>query len=352
MASVGDVNGDGYADLAVGAPESEVGIGRVFIYPGGPTGVARQPPWTLIGLDGANTGFGYFVSSAGDADGDGYGDVAVTAYYLGRYRGRVHVFRGGPLGPNPIVWGTLNTSGGQYSQFGQTMVGADFNGDGFGDLLVSEQGWMNYHGRLSLFLGAMGGLQFTAARVIDGYPGFFGCAGAGDVNGDGYPDALSGWEGSPGGGRALAFHGGPMGVPGVADGSYTGPGPLFGRMLRGVGDVNADGYEDAVAGADDPGHTGAVHLFLGGRTGLGATIARSWSGPDGPGGYFGDPIAGVGDVNGDGAADFVVSARAARGEVGRVYLFLGQVGGLPPTTPIALDAPAGGHFGNGVAHVY
>lgn len=88
VASAGDVDGDGFADLLVGAPR---GAGRVYLFRGGPDGVAAEPAWAWDGDGGDDTELGRVVAGGGDLDGDGYGDVAVLS------RGHAWVFRGNGL---------------------------------------------------------------------------------------------------------------------------------------------------------------------------------------------------------------------------------------------------------------
>src|SRR5437762_8000747 len=79
VASAGDVNGDGYADIVVGArfyDEGEADEGKVFLYLGGPSGISTTPAWTAQGNQ-AGARFGISVASAGDVNRDGYDDVVV-----------------------------------------------------------------------------------------------------------------------------------------------------------------------------------------------------------------------------------------------------------------------------------
>ena len=82
VSSAGDVNGDGYGDIVVGAKYYDNGLGyegRAFVYLGSATGLGDNPAWTAESNQ-AGANFGYSVSFAGDVNGDGYGDVVVGAY--------------------------------------------------------------------------------------------------------------------------------------------------------------------------------------------------------------------------------------------------------------------------------
>ena len=100
MGTAGDVNGDGYADVIVGAHFNDAGgsnAGRAYVYYGGP---AADAVADLI-LTGAAAGdlFGYSVGTAGDGNGDGFADVIVGAYQNdagGTDAGRAYVYYGGP----------------------------------------------------------------------------------------------------------------------------------------------------------------------------------------------------------------------------------------------------------------
>jgi len=102
VARAGDVNGDGHADLAVGAPGADGGLGRVSVHLGGADGVAMTPARTWVGAS-ARAGFGEVVEGVGDVNGDGYDDLAVAergaTARAGEAAGRVSVFLGGPTGP-------------------------------------------------------------------------------------------------------------------------------------------------------------------------------------------------------------------------------------------------------------
>jgi hypothetical protein len=78
VATAGDVNGDGYTDIVVGAPNNTSNTGKAYLYLGGASGLSASASWTAVG-GAAGDAFGTSVSTAGDVNGDGYSDAVVGA---------------------------------------------------------------------------------------------------------------------------------------------------------------------------------------------------------------------------------------------------------------------------------
>jgi hypothetical protein len=249
------VNGDGFADLAIGSD----GAGQAYLYLGGPAGLASSPDVTLTGPDGPSSAFGA-VSSADDVNGDGYADVVV----------------------------------------GANAAGVNATDD--------------FAGKAYVYLGSAAGLATSPAVTLLGSEvrGAFGrwVSNAGDVNGDGYADVVIGADGENGAdragspGRAYLYLGSAAGLaasPVVTLIGPDGPGSWFGRCVAAAGDVNGDGYADIVVGADAGGRlpggaglagstAGWAYVYLGNATGVAATPAVTWSGPS-EGSVFGRTVA-------------------------------------------------------------
>ncbi|HQO21285.1 MAG TPA: FG-GAP-like repeat-containing protein [Acidobacteriota bacterium] len=364
VATAGDVNGDGYSDIVAGArfyDNGETNEGAAFVYYGSVSGLSTTPNWTGEGNQ-ANAYYGYSVSSAGDVNGDGYGDVVVgTPGYnsIAPDAGAVFAYYGSAsgLGVSPfLLEGTLATE--EYGTYLGTA--GDVNGDGFSDILIAS--WIQtavYYGGTSGPATAPG---WTAVGALEEESLGVSVSSAGDVNGDGYGDVLVGApyydNGQADEGRALLFHGSATGLSTTP--AWSGEGnqasALFGYSADSAGDVNGDGYGDVVVGAPayDNGQTneGAAFVYYGSVSGLSAT--PDWTGESNQAtANYGNSVSSAGDVNGDGYGDLVVGAPYYDGgqtNEGRAFLYLGSASGLSATAGWTGESnQASAYFGNCVA---
>jgi cysteine-rich repeat protein len=353
VAAAGDVNGDGFGDVVVGAPYNSTSTGKAYLFLGSASGLATTPSWTASG-SAANSAFGYSVAAAGDVNGDGLGDVIVGAWQTSSNAGAAYVFLGTATGLAPTAAWTRNGEAGT-GRFGYSVAAAgDVNGDGFGDVIVGA-GWFNsIRGKAYVFLGTATGLDTAAAWTTTGsatnsYLGV-NVASAGDVNGDGYADVLVGAFGvSSSQGQAYLHLGSPTGPSPTATWTASGEttGSRFGNWVASAGDVNGDGFADVLVGA--PGHasdTGRAYLYLGSAASLDATATWTVSGET-TGEYLGAAVVSAGDVDGDGFSDVVVGARVYDSYRGRVYLYHGSGAGLAASGWMVTSTDSG--FGGGVA---
>jgi hypothetical protein len=313
--AVGDVNGDGFDDVIVGAELNDAGgtqAGRAYVFFGG-LGADGTPDLVLTG-EAERDFFGGSVASV-DFDRDGYADVVVGAYNhdggspVGD-RGRVYIFRGGP-GANAIADYVLtgDTDGGRL---GASLAGAgDVNGDGYDDLIVGESPYSTgVIGRAFLLFGGPAADAVVDLTLYGQAPGDgFGItvAGAGDVNGDGFDDVLV----SHGlGSRVTLFLGG---SPPNASSDLTIVSADVGgeRVSRGfaIGDVDLDGYDDfALSTLQTISTIGRLHVFRGAAT-LEGTPDLSMSG-ESAGDFYGHAVA-SGNFEGAAFPELVVGAPAA-----------------------------------------
>jgi hypothetical protein len=370
-----DVNGDGYTDLAVGSPRAEGGRGRVEVFYGGPSGIASTPNVMLRGA-AAGEWFGSFAASAGDVNGDGFADLVVGAPLAspgGRAEaGTVSVFLGGASGLATSAHRVLEGRA-AGDKFGSSVASAgDVNSDGFADLIVGgpgadPAGRMNA-GAASVFLGEATGVASVAHRVLEGSDGggYFGVsvASAGDVNGDGFSDVVVGAQfASPGGrmnaGAASVFLGSAAGLVTSVHRLLEGvtANEEFGSAVAGAGDVNGDGFADVVVSARKASlsarmNAGVARVFLGSAGGIVASAHRTLEGAA-AGEEFGSSVASAGDVNGDGFADVVVGAFFAspggRANAGAARVFLGSTGGIIASAQRVLEGSSANEgFGSSV----
>lgn len=330
LASLGDVTGDGCGEIAIGAYNNSSGKGAVYIYHGSSSGIGSSASTTLAGTSSGGE-FGWSVDGAGDVNGDGYNDLVVGADYIGAGNGAAYVYYGGPSGISSTSVTSLAGSGAGY--FGWSVAGVgDVNGDGYDDIAVGAPYHSASVGRVYVFHGASAGLGGSVVATLSGSGSAaeaFGWAvsGAGDVNGDGYGDlAVGSSDYSSATGAVYVYEGGSGGVStsydlrllGASTGSY------FGSAVSGGDDINADGYDDLIVGAYGIStNTGAAYLFEGSSAGLASTAVTSLSGLS-TGTYFGAAVSMAGDVNKDGYGDVIIGAFGTTSNRGAAYVFHGN----------------------------
>ncbi len=310
-----DVNNDRQADLIVGA--SQNGPGRAYVFSGSDGSLLR----TFTGQS-TGDGFGSAVAGLDDIDGDGFADVAIGASGndgAGSNAGRVYVYSGQN---GTLICTADGVAAGNLFGNGVARIG-DIDGDGKNDFAVGAQNAGGGPGRAYVFLAAdclaaAGGtvaphFTLTPPAPASGFGLFF--IDGGDMNADGTPDIyVSDFSAN----RAHVFDG--------TDGSlletFTGAGGFgIGRF---VGDVTGDGRHDLLlASWIHPGggtQAGRADLFNGG--GL-QQILDTWT-HDVPFAQFGFDANGMGDVNGDGKTDYLVTAANDSGGTGKAYLIAGN----------------------------
>jgi len=389
--AAGDINGDGFDDLIVGAPYAS----RAYVLFGGAgdlgasvggrqmvdlTTLTTAEGFVIQGGAEYNDEAGYSVSDAGDVNGDGFDDVIVGAparysHEEGVLAGEAYVLFGGAGGCGTSVGSrqvvdltTLNSAQGfviqgdaAYDRAGYSVSDAgDVNGDGFDDVIVGanygDDGGIRA-GQAYVLFGGTGGfgtyvgdrqvvdlttLNSAQGFVIQGDAAFdeagLSVSSAGDVNGDGFDELIVGAAyGDDGGafaGEAYVLFGGGGGfgasvggrqvvdltklttaegfvIQGGAEGDHAG------RSVSDAGDVDGDGFDDLIVGAP---RAGEAYVLFGGAGGFGTLVGSrqvvdltTLSGAqgfivqgDGAQGQAGRTVSAAGDVDGDGFDDLIV----------------------------------------------
>jgi disulfide bond formation protein DsbB len=362
-----DFNGDGTADLAIGAPGENNSAGAVHVlYGSAPAGLtaAGSQLWSQnsAGIAGnAEPGdiFG-FALAAGDFNGDTRADLAIGAPGENDFAGLVHVLYGSAAGltaagsqvwwqASPGIAGNTEPRDG----FGFALAAGDFNGDTRADLAIGALGENNAAGLVHVLYGSAAGLTAAGSQVWwQASPGIAGDAepsdefgfalAAGDFNGDTRADLAIGAPGENGfAGLVHVLYGSAAGLtaagsqvwwqasPGIA--GNTEPNDGFGFALA-AGDFNGDTRADLAIGAPgENGFAGLVHVLYGSApVGLTATGSQVWW-QDSPGiadgsepdDLFGEALA-AGDFNGDTRADLAIGAPGENGFAGLVHVLYGS----------------------------
>jgi len=378
VSSAGDVDGDGLSDVLIGAPGDDDAFpataGSAYLLFGSALGAGGVFPLseaavTILGEELYDY-FGNSVAGAGDVDGDGLADLLIGAPGSDAdedQAGRSYLFLGssvmawlsaGPSAPLDASDADLVISGSdEYSESGWAVDGAgDVDGDGLADVLIGAPADYvdDEYGKAYLILGATsmprlgGGMSLSEADVAligqQGATAGNSLATAGDVNGDGLSDILIGAEEDAtahhrGGATYLVF-GRTTGFPAdydllSADVVLLGENMFdySGTSVSSAGDVDGDGLDDVVIGAngnDDVGsRTGKTYLFYGSDLLAGGTFSLSEAGAAfvGEGHYdrSGTSVATAGDVNGDGLSAMLIGADQDDSDLpdsnpGRTYL--------------------------------
>ena len=334
VSTAGDVNNDGFDDVIVGAYYYNSRRGRAYIY----YGSSSMDNKADVTFGEGPENFGSSVSTAGDVNNDGFDDVMVGAP---GGSGRAYIYYGGSSMDNTAD--VTFDSEGSSNYFGYSVSTAgDVNNDGFNDVIVGAYGYNGSTGRAYIYYGDSS-MDNTADVTFDGedYNNSFGSSvsTAGDVNNDGFDDVIVGaYYYNYGIGRAYVYYGGSS-MDNTADVAFNGEGrgSEFGRSVSTAGDVNNDGFDDVIVGANGyngSGSTGRAYIYYGGSS-MDSTADVTF---DGEGYYsnFGYSVSTTGDVNNDGFDDVIVGANYYNSDAGRVYIYYGG-SSMDNTTDVALD---------------
>ncbi|MCX8518791.1 MAG: FG-GAP-like repeat-containing protein, partial [Methylophilaceae bacterium] len=314
VSTAGDINGDGFADFIIGAPEANSITGKSYLVFGRQNWngvstlnlsiIAAGSGGFVLNGEAANNYSGFSVSTAGDINGDGFADLILGAYYANGSTGKSYVVFGkanwsgiSALNLNAIAQGSggfvLNGEANNDISGDSVSTAGDINGDGFADFIIGAPGINSRLGKSYVVFGKANWSGISALNlnaVAQGSGGFV-------VNGDENID-------------------------------------FSGTSVATAGDINGDGYSDFIIGASSA------------YSGLGKSYVvfgkANWSGisqlnlntilATGSGGFvligeynsgLGKSVSAAGDMNGDGYADLIVGAGNANGGAGKGYIIFG-----------------------------
>jgi hypothetical protein len=317
-----DANADGYDDVAVSAVDADA----VYLLDGGPGGLVPGSERRLEAIEASAGGqyystFGGSIANGGDTDGDGYPELLVGDRpwrNTGQTEdGAVFVYLGSEEGIDPCSEQRLeaaNPVANGINQFGDWVAGAaDVNHDGYADVAsvcvecgTEEGGWGDDEGEVYVWHGGAGGVGAAAPEVINGSGGI---ALVPDVDGDDYDELVIG--GSNG---IYLLYGSAAGIDVATVLQLSGTG----GTRAGLGDVDGDGLGDMLIGH---GHYAAsdawVELLLGNTSRAPPERLRLEHDPDRGDSWGNGSAYALGDIDGDGLADFASSAAGA----GEVYVY-------------------------------
>jgi hypothetical protein len=317
--AAGDVNGDGFGDLFV-ADTVTTSSGSLAIHHGSPSGISATaslllpPPASVRYFPGD-------VETAGDVNLDGYADIAFAAHpkQYGSEPGQPsYVYHGGPTGLGTEPASVLETLPEHDTEW---VTGAgDVNGDGFSDLAaVSGRLGRVPYWLLSVYPGSATGVRTASTSIT--FPLMVGTywrpvlSEAGDVNGDGFTDIIFAGrsEGDRSSSAVSLYHGSAAGIEPSPARTLTHRFSYLSSLASGR-DTNGDGFADILVGDETDARPDTVFVYRGSASGIEPTAATGLEATsvDETGGYlnsyFGSAVAGPGDIDGDGFADIAVGS--------------------------------------------
>ena len=354
VSSAGDINGDGFDDIIIGAPLSYANTpfsrsGETYVIFGRNTESNISNGFVINGIGTYN--LGESVSGAGDINGDGIDDIIIGA------AGESYVVFGNSGGfDSGFELSDLDGSNGFTISSGGSVSGAgDINGDGIDDIIIGALGadpnGIESAGESYVVFGNSG--EFDSSfelSDLDGSNGFVingidegdfsgrSVSGAGDINGDGFDDIIIGADradpnGIENAGESYIVFGNSEFDPSLELSNLDGSngfvlngidqGDFSGSSVSGAGDINGDGFDDVIIGADraDPDgieNAGESYIVFGASEFDPSLELSSLNNRNGfviegidQGDYSGDSVSGAGDVNGDGFDDIIIGAPGA-----------------------------------------
>ena len=371
--SAGDVNGDGYSDVIIGAPAANNYTGVSYVVYGGNSigGTTNLTSLTVtqgFSVTGALAGSysGYSVSGTGDINKDGYDDIIIGAPWANNYTGISYVVYGGASLPLMINLSSLTATQGfliiganinDYSGYSVSGAG-DINNDSFADIIIGAPGVpyassSNYSGISYVIFGKASGLSNIQLNTLTSTQGFsiiganaddnsgFSVSGAGDINKDGFDDVIIAspiWNSATSNsyviwGKASGFVNIQLNTLTSIQGFYT-TGVYINSAVSGAGDINGDGYDDVLVGAPNTGTNGISYVIFGNVTvsNINLKYITNNQGFSITGAIYDDysgwSVSGLGDINKDGYDDIIIGAYPDYNAIGMSYVIYGKSSGF------------------------
>ncbi|MEL0312478.1 MAG: VCBS repeat-containing protein [Candidatus Poseidoniales archaeon] len=363
---MGDLNADGVDDLVISTPTADVvsmtDNGRVSVHYGSTTGLSDLPDMIYAGAsDGAHYGAGMAL---GDFNNDGIMDLAVgspgwaPADDAELRHGLVHVYLGNASGLSPTPW--VNLTGASNESLGSAVEALHHTGSG-ASLAATARNYTSVvsetrtdAGKVNLYTSNESGL-FTSRNLTqtkDG--GLFGRSiEACDVNNDGHDELIVGNTGDfskPATYSSIEyFFGSSSGYNGTADHALESivQGKLFGFNIACVGDLNGDGFDEHIISEpfnSTTGAFGAGTLWLFEGTNGQLPSEADWRYWPPANSRIGESMVAAGDINEDGYGDVYISSRMGNA-AGRVEIFLGSPTGISDDRQLLAEGNSSEHLG-------
>lgn len=355
LSAAGDVNGDGYVDLIVCGFASASYRGACYVYHGSSNGPEASPTTILTGSLIGN--FGWSVSAAGDVDGDGYGDIVVGAPNVEMETGRVALYRGGPMGvsstPALVLEGASTFTG-----LGFTVTAGDLDGDGRSEIIAGGNRAGGGRGTVVILPGAAPLEARNAFSVVAPAGGQFGYTVrvVGDVDGDGFPDLAASAPFAAPSGEVYVLRGGEGPLPTSPSWTLRPTGELgagVGVAIAPAADLDGDGLADFLVGA--PLSTSGSATLAGsigvasGRRSSSPVITWSLASAGGTGNLWGVALSSAVDLDRDGLRDMLIGSGEEAGRPSQLQWIRGLPAGTFSRTPAGIPAPESGPVGFGRA---
>ncbi len=368
----GNLNGDAFPDIVVGAPGINNNRGQIQVFYGTAQGYVNTPDLIINGVGNEEAGKSVVI---GDINGDSIDDLVYTGQFydgggmtnIGRTLIHYGTNTGISLSPDWSYVGDV-----QFAKLGSNLSLSDVNNDGFMDVFISQPGYTSTNnttgGRLLGFYGSPSGVantpNWTAEPPSGAYrTAFYGrSASAGDVNNDGFNDLLvssfqyqsTSSDAETYEGKVWLYYGSATGLSAVHGWEYESNKRLvnLGIGLSTAGDLNQDGYDDfAIIGREfDNGQTieGGLYVFYGSNSGPalipdwikdGSTEWRPHSE------WLSESSMQATDMNGDGYSDLIVRAIDSTNN-SKLLIFYGSATGVSDSNVATFGDPTSDSYGN------